>query len=104
MTSLVGFEGLLRGKIVVTYGYPFYAGWGLTTDRIVSDRRSRKLTLDELVTGVLIRYPRYISPNTGEYARPEDIVSHINRLLDRSPKEMKGGLMEKTRNLLRAFL
>lgn len=32
MTSLLGFEALLRGKAVTCLGAPFYAGWGLTTD------------------------------------------------------------------------
>ncbi len=32
LTSLTGFEALLRGKRVTTLGAPFYAGWGLTTD------------------------------------------------------------------------
>jgi len=32
MTSLLGFEALLRGVQVTTLGAPFYAGWGLTTD------------------------------------------------------------------------
>ena len=32
MTSLTGFEALLRGVHVVTTGAPFYAGWGLTQD------------------------------------------------------------------------
>jgi capsular polysaccharide export protein len=103
MTSLAGFEGLLRNKNVVTYGYPFYAGWGLTTDHMQSHRRTRELTLDELVAGVLIRYPRYISPNTGEYAHPEDIVSHISRLMGRPLREKRWGLVGKTKNLLRAF-
>ena len=49
MTSLVGFEGLLRGKKVACYGLPFYAGWGLTSDRHTIPRRSRRLSLDELV-------------------------------------------------------
>jgi len=60
MTSLAGFEGLLRGKRVVTYGIPFYAGWGLTDDRHRSERRTRKLILDELVAGCLLKYPRYM--------------------------------------------
>lgn len=63
MTSLTGFDALLRGKTVVTYGQPFYAGWGLTVDRcedaVAFDRRRRRLTLDELVAGVLLRYPVY---------------------------------------------
>lgn len=59
MTSLSGFEGLLRGKHVVTYGSPFYAGWGLTEDRLPIARRQRRLTLDELVAGTLLHYPVY---------------------------------------------
>lgn len=63
MTSLCGFDALLRGKHVVTYGQPFYAGWGLTEDRCEDGsafvRRRRNLSLDELVAGVLLRYPVY---------------------------------------------
>jgi len=103
LTSQVGFEGLLRNKRVVTYGYPFYAGWGLTTDFISSDRRTRELTLDELVAGVLIRYPRYISPCPGEYARPEDIVAHITRQMDAAQETGRWRLMRKAANFLRAF-
>ena len=63
MTSLAGFDALLRGKHVVTHGQPFYAGWGLTDDRAVGGvalaRRHRQLSLDELVAGTLLRYPIY---------------------------------------------
>ena len=62
MTSLVGFEALIRGKKVTTYGLPFYAGWGLTQDMKNMPRRTRILTLDALVAGTLICYPRYIDP------------------------------------------
>ncbi len=67
MTSTVGFEALIREVPVVTYGLPFYAGWGLTTDRLECPRRKRKLSLNELVCGALIRYPRYLNPETGEF-------------------------------------
>lgn len=67
MTSTVGFEALIRGKPVVTYGLPFYAGWGLTYDRHPSPRRTRRLTIEELVCGALICYPRYLHPETGEF-------------------------------------
>lgn len=63
LTSLTGFDALLRGKPVVTYGMPFYAGWGLTTDRWDThpalQRRGRRLQLDELVAGALLRHPLY---------------------------------------------
>jgi hypothetical protein len=64
LTSLSGFDALLRGKRVVTYGSPFYAGWGLTLDRglmaAAAERRSRELALDELIAGALVGYPAYL--------------------------------------------
>jgi capsular polysaccharide export protein len=65
ITSLAGFEALLRGKAVTTHGVPFYAGWGLTKDLSeVPARRTRRLSLDELVAGTLLLYPRYTDPVT----------------------------------------
>ncbi|KEJ89288.1 capsular polysaccharide biosynthesis protein [Sulfitobacter donghicola] len=66
MTSLMGFEALIRGLPVTTYGAPFYAGWGLTTDRSdVPPRRRATPTLEGLVHAALIDYPRYLDPKTG---------------------------------------
>lgn len=62
MTSLSGFEALLRGKKVFCYGLPFYANWGLTTDAMHSPRRTRTLALSELVVATLVYYPQYIDP------------------------------------------
>ena len=87
ITSLVGFEALLQSKKVVTYGLPFYAGWGLTEDRISCPRRKRKLSLFELVAGVLILYPRYIDPIDLNYCKPQLLVSRIkdqNYLIERN--------------------
>ena len=79
ITSLVGFEALLQNKIVVTYGIPFYAGWGLTKDKLSCKRRKRILTLDELVAGVLIVYPRYIDPFSHKYCTPEVLVDSLSK-------------------------
>lgn len=66
MTSLLGFEALMRGLPVTTTGAPFYAGWGLTTDLgRVPARRAARPTLDGLVHATLIDYPRYFDPVTG---------------------------------------
>ncbi|OCX43208.1 capsule biosynthesis protein [Campylobacter ornithocola] len=64
ITSTSGFDALLRSKKVVVYGKPFYAGWGLTHDLHEIPRRTRVLSLEELVAGVLILYPRYIHPKS----------------------------------------
>jgi capsular polysaccharide export protein len=78
MTSLSGFEALLRGKAVTAYGGPFYAGWGLTEDRLTFERRTRTLTLDELVAGTLLLYPRYIHPPTGLPCTAEEVVRWLS--------------------------
>ncbi len=90
ITSLVGFEALLHKKKVVTYGLPFYAGWGLTDDMNLCPRRKRELTLSELVAGVLILYPRYIDPIDFEYCKPELLIKRIKE---------KRLLIDKDRNL-----
>jgi capsular polysaccharide export protein len=77
LTSLAGFEALLRGKKVVCYGLPFYAGWGLTHDVLPLARRTRRLALDELVAGALILYPTYISRTTGEFTTPERALDEL---------------------------
>ncbi len=81
MTSLIGFEALLRGKKVATYGCPFYAGWGLTTDYDLHPRaeeaRGRQLKLAELVAGALILYPLYLSPTTEELIGPEEAIDEL---------------------------
>ena len=77
MTSLTGFEALLRGCRVAAHGQPFYAGWGLTTDRHPPARRGRPLTLDELVAGALILYPRYLDPVSGLRCTPELLVERL---------------------------
>jgi capsular polysaccharide export protein len=77
MTSLVGFEALLRGLRVVVYGQPFYAGWGLTADRVPITRRSRRLTLDELVAGALLLYPRYYDWKAGTFTDCEGAIDAL---------------------------
>lgn len=77
MTSLTGFEALLRGCRVVCYGQPFYAGYGLTHDVVALPRRTRRLSLDALVAGALILYPVYVSRATGMQCEVEQTVSEL---------------------------
>ncbi|MEO8926236.1 MAG: capsular polysaccharide biosynthesis protein [Caulobacteraceae bacterium] len=79
MTSLAGFEALLRGKPVWTFGRPFFAGWGLTHDTLNFPRRTRTLTLVELIAGALIAYPIYIDPQSGLPCRVEDLIAFLER-------------------------
>lgn len=93
MTSLTGFDALLRGKRVVVYGQPFYAGWGLTEDvaeGVAFARRQRRLTLDELVAGTLLRYPIYWDWDLKGYTNCEAVLHRIVEA--RNALEANGGL------------
>lgn len=98
MTSLTGFDALLRGKRVVVYGQPFYAGWGLTDDvldtGVAFKRRQRRLTLDELVAGTLLRYPIYWDWDLKGYTTCEATLHRIVEIRD--ALQASGGL-EKLR-------
>lgn len=78
ITSLAGFEALLRGKAVTTHGVPFYAGWGLTRDLApMPPRRTRPRALDELVAATLLLYPRYLDPVTRLPCPAEVVVARM---------------------------
>jgi capsular polysaccharide export protein len=93
LTSLAGFEALLRGRRVVVYGRPFYAGWGLTAD-IVQIDRGRRLTIEELVAGALILYPRYLDPVTRLPCGPEVIIERLA-----NPELWRPGVLVAARRL-----
>ncbi|MDM1341479.1 capsular polysaccharide biosynthesis protein [Acinetobacter pseudolwoffii] len=87
ITSLSGFEALIRGLKVYCYGLPFYAGWGLTQDLYSSQRRNNKnITLETLLYVTLVEYPTYNLPYTRAsgipLVRPEDVIAYIKSQLD----------------------
>ena len=50
---------------------PFYAGWGLTTDEYICERRQHRLTIRDLLYQTLINYPIYIHPENKQCIPPE---------------------------------
>jgi capsular polysaccharide export protein len=90
MTSLTGFEALLRGVKVTTYGSPFYAGWGLTKDTDLNPearkRRSRRLGLHELIAGSLILYPMYADRRGHRLPGPEQALAELIRWRRTGPR------------------
>ncbi len=98
MTSLSGFDALLRGKKVVTYGQPFYAGWGLTEDRAESPtafkRRQRKLTLEELIAGALLHYPIYWDWDLKGYTTCEAV---LHRIVEQRTQLEQAGKLDQLR-------
>lgn len=79
LTSLAGFEALIRGCKVYCYGMPFYAGWGLTFDKHQCERRGVRLTLPQLVAASLMVYPLYLCRHTGYYATAEQTLDDLVR-------------------------
>lgn len=86
ITSLLGFEALIRGVKVVCHGLPFYACWGLTEDRMSCPRRTRRLTSAELVHGALIAYPRYFNYERDCFVEPEQAVEQLATMASRGPQ------------------
>lgn len=77
VTSQLGFEALLAGKPVVCFGAPFYAGWGVTDDRVVVPRRGVERTVPQLLAAAYLRYCRYVDPVTGERCELEALLDLI---------------------------
>lgn len=86
MTSLLGFEALLRGKRVTCLGAPFYAGWGLTQDLGPIPLRRKQAedahplprpNLLALAHAALIAYPRYYDPVSRKPCPPEVILHRL---------------------------
>ena len=79
MTSLIGFEALLRGRVVTVTGTPFYAGWGLTRDLgKVPARRGARPSMLGLAHAALIDYPRYFDPVTRQPCSVETAVLRLS--------------------------
>jgi capsular polysaccharide export protein len=97
MTSLTGFEALLRRKTVYTYGLPFYAGWGLTVDRHRIERRRRACTLKELVYCSLVLYPRYYDWEFQCFVEVEDVLHRLKRQLTNQGDLISGSYLRRLR-------
>lgn len=99
MTSLTGFEALVRGLKVTCYGQPFYSGWGLTYDINPNERRTTQRTLNELVHAALIDYAWYVQPIGGNAASIEDIIEWLAKQKQRQTLPTK--LLTRSKKLLR---
>ena len=101
ITSLTGFEALLRGVKVTCYGQPFYGGWGLTNDVHPCSRRTRRRSLEELVAAALIFYPTYISVATRRFTTVETVIREIE--MRRLSKRAEVSILKLVSRYLRRF-
>lgn len=78
-SSQLGFEALVMGKEVVTFGLPYYASWGVTKDHLNCDRRKSRRTVEEIFAAAYILYPRYLRPSTGTAGTIMDVLHYIDK-------------------------
>jgi len=91
VTSQMGFEALLWGKAVHVFGMPFYAGRGLTKDALPPPEFRAPVSLEALVYGALVDYPRYLDPETAEPCQPERVLNWMSlqrRERERFPEKL----------------
>jgi capsular polysaccharide export protein len=91
----------------MTYGVPFYAGWGLTVDHgPVPSRRTTPRSLDELVAATLLIYPRYLDPLSGLPCPAEVVVVRLAQQGEDDDsllvgvRRLQGKLMRRLRSLV----
>lgn len=90
-TTQLGFEALMCGKEVHTFGMPFYAGWGVTCDRQVCNRRTNKRTLEEIFYIAYIIYSYYVNPKTKKQCEIEEAIEYLLELREEYRKYLGAG-------------
>src|SRR5690606_12792968 len=108
VTSQLGFEALIHGKPVRTFGMPFYAGRGLTQDDLAAPSWRKPTALSALVHASLVEYPRYLNPETGLRCEVETVLEHLSlqkRMRERFPTKVHVvGFSSWKRGHLRRFM
>lgn len=79
-TTQLGFEALMCGKEVHTFGIPFYSGWGLTIDEQICKRRTNKRTLEEIFYIAYIMYSHYVNPIKKCRCEIEEAMDYLLKL------------------------
>lgn len=77
VSSGVGFEALMAGKKVHCYGMPYYAGWGITEDKLSLERRNRARSIEDIFHFAFIECSRYFNPDEDRVVEVENIVDYI---------------------------
>lgn len=100
ISSTSGFEAIIRGERPVVWGTPFYSGWGLDDNKsgIELPRRTRRLSVDQLIAATLILYPRYVHPRSRRLCRAESIVHALQQA-----REPRANLMDTLSRQLMSF-
>ncbi len=77
VSSQMGFEAVMCGCEVHCFGMPFYAGWGLTYDRLVCERRKKKRTVEEVFYAAYVLATVYVSFKSKEICELEQVIEEL---------------------------
>ncbi|WP_283789618.1 hypothetical protein QNI23_003800 [Bermanella sp. WJH001] len=79
VSSQMGFEALMLNKPVHVYGKAIYAGWGLTIDRTIIERRGQeRRSIQQLFKALYMDNVPYIDPVSGDQI---SIDSYLDELI-----------------------
>jgi capsular polysaccharide export protein len=87
IASHLGFEAMMAGKPVTTYGAPFYAGWQASEDRFPGIPKGPKRSTAELFAAAYLRYSHYYDPAT---RRASDLRAVIEKLTEKRERFLAG--------------
>lgn len=102
VSSLMGFEAIVARHRPKVFGKPFYAGWGLTDDRQVCDRRQRSLSVQQLFAAAMILYPKWYDPYFDRLCQFEDVVRNLSAQARAWREDHKGYIAHEIRLWKRA--
>lgn len=75
VSSQMGFEALLCGKPVISFGVSFYSGYGLTDDRNPCQEQHERRSIEELFHELYVKHSVYVNPD-------REAVCDINQVID----------------------
>lgn len=90
LSSQMGFEAILAGHRPHVWGGPFYAGWGLSEDRLCFHRRGRPLTRTQLFAGAMVLAPHWHDPCRGRPCTFEEALDQIEAELRAFRQDRRG--------------
>jgi capsular polysaccharide export protein len=83
VSSGMGFEAALAGKRVVTFGSPYYSGWGFTDDRRPKLQRTTEIPPLQLFAAFYLRYTHYLDAYSRQEIAFEQAAEQLAWLRDR---------------------
>lgn len=81
VSSQMGLEAILAGHRPQVFGGPFYAGWGLSDDRMALPRRARKLTRAQMFAASHLIAPHWFNPHAGALCSFEEMLDVLQAAL-----------------------